>query len=111
MSCSFPHERLLAPSKLKVLHFAPTPEHVGGSGGWIINNTLPFHHWRLFSPHDRSGHRWRLMASTTEDMNLVSSKPPGLGSRVLHASTSTNGSAILSRQPTSPSPTYPALAL
>src|SRR5215472_8513435 len=66
--CSFLHERLVVPSKLKVLHFAPAAEYVGSSGGRIIDHALPLHHWRLLSPHGRSGHRGGLMTGTTEDM-------------------------------------------
>lgn len=34
--------------KLKVLHFAPAANHVGSSGGRVVDNALPLPDWRLF---------------------------------------------------------------
>ena len=60
------------PAKLKLLHLAAGLHHPGLLCRWMVDRALPFIDGRIFSPDERGGDRWRLVARSSIDVYPVS---------------------------------------
>ena len=60
------------PAKLKLLHPAAGLHHPGLLCRWVVDRALPFLDGRMFTPDERGGDRWRLVARSPIDVYPVS---------------------------------------
>lgn len=96
--------------ELKLSHLAPTADYVSLLRSRIVNDSLPFTQRRLFSPHERGRHRWRLILSPSPNVNPIPSKPFEFG-KLSHGNPSTSRSRMHSSRDAYRQPPNHALLL